>query len=175
MKTKAQKEQFLADLRREFDANPAMVVCKFEGLNVAEDQALRSAVRAQGGTYRVVANRLAHLAAKGTAYETTLEGQRGMTALAFLGDDPVATLKALVEFAKREKKFSYTSGVVDGRALDLDGLDELSRLPDLEGLQVRLLYLISSSAQRLVSVLNAPGRDVAAVLQQAVEKQKFDG
>ncbi len=175
MKTREQKQEFLADLRRSFEASPAIVVCKFRGLTVSDDQRLRAAVREQGGSYRVVANRLAHMAAKGTPYEGTLAGQRGMTSLAFLGEDPVGTLKALVAFARQQKQFRYTAGVVDGQALDLDGLVEMSKLPDLAGLQVRVLYLVNSSAQRLMGVLNAPGRDVAAVVQQAVEKQKFSG
>ena len=34
--------------------------------------------------------------------------------------------------------------------------------------------MLNSSAQRLMGVLNAPARDIAAVLQQAVEKKKFN-
>ena len=175
MKTKAQKQQILADLRDGFADNPAVVVCKFEGLTVAEDQELRGAVRDLGGSYRVVANRLAHLAARDTPFEEALKGQRGMTALAFLGEDLISTLKALVAFGKGNDKFSFNGGVVDCRTVDLDQLAELSKLPDKAGLQVRVLYLINSSAQRLMGVLNAPARDIAAVLQQAVEKQKFNG
>ena len=175
MKTKAQKLEILAELRSGFAASPAIVVCKFEGLTVSDDQELRGAIRDVGGSYRVVANRLAHLAAKGTPFEATLAGQRGMTALAFLGDDLISTLKALVAFSAESEKFSVTAGVIEGQAVDLDQLDELSKLPDKAGLQVRVLFMINSSAQRLLSVLSAPGRNVAAVLQQGVEKQKFNG
>ena len=175
MKTKAQKQEILADLKHGFAANPAIVVCKFEGLTVAQDQELRGAIRDLGGSYRVVANRLALLAARGTPFEEALTGQQGMTALAFLGEDLISTLKALVAFGKQHEQFSFNGGVVDCRTVDLDQLSELSKLPDKAGLQVRVLYLINSSAQRLMGVLNAPARDIAAVLQQAVEKQKFNG
>ncbi|MDE0109441.1 MAG: 50S ribosomal protein L10 [Bryobacterales bacterium] len=175
MKSKAQKRQILEELQHGFAEEPAIIVCKFEGLTVAEDQALRGVIRDLGGSYRVVANRLALLAARGTPYEEALTGQSGMTALAFLGKDPVSTLKALVAFSKEQDKFSFNCGVVDCRTVDLDQLTELSKLPDKAGLQVRILYMLNSSAQRLMGVLNAPARDIAAVLQQAVEKKKFNG
>lgn len=175
MKTREQKQTTLDQLRAEFDGTPAVVVCKFEGLTVAEDQQLRGVLRELGGRYRVVANRLAERAAKGTPLESTLRGQRGMTGLAFPGEDVVGSLKALVEYGKEHASFKFTAGVVEGRAMDVDQLTALSRMPGKEGIQAQLLYLINSSAQRLMGVLNAPGRDVAAVVQQGVEKERFNG
>ena len=174
MKTREEKQASLARLRTQFDGDPAVVICKFEGLTVAEDQALRGVLREMGGRYQVVSNRLAHLAAKGTPFEPVLKGQRGMTALAFPGEDLVGSLKALVQYAKAHASFKFTAGVVEGRALDVDQLNALSKMPGKEGLHAQLLYMINSSAQRLMGVLNAPGRDIAAVLQQGVEKQKFN-
>lgn len=174
MKTKSQKQAMLAQLKGSFTESPAVVVCKFEGLNVAQDQVLRSELRDLGARYQVVSNRLAALAAKDTPFESALAGQRGMTALAFPGDDLVGALKALVNYAKQEDRFSFTAGVVEGRELDAVSLDALSRMPGKEGIQAQLLYIINSSTQRLLGTLSAPGRDVAAVLQQAVEKNKFN-
>ncbi|HZL51177.1 MAG TPA: 50S ribosomal protein L10, partial [Terracidiphilus sp.] len=37
----------------------------------------------------------------------------------------------------------------------------------------KLLFLINAPAQRLVTVLNAAGRDLAVVLGQGVDKEKF--
>ena len=174
MKTKEQKQDSLTQLRSEFADCPAVVVCKFEGLTVAEDQELRGALRDTGGRYQVVANRLAHLASKGTPFESTLAGQRGMTALAFPGEDLVGSLKALVQYARAHSSFEFTAGVVEGRTLDVDQLNALSRMPGKEGLHAQLLYMINSSAQRLMGVLNAPGRDIAALIQQAVKEKKFN-
>ena len=173
MKTKEQKQAALAQLRGRFDESTAVIVCKFEGLTVAEDQELRGALRELGGGYQVVANRLAHLAARDTPYEATLAGQRGMTGLAFPGEDVVGSLKALVSYAKSHAHFKFIAGVVEGRALDVDRLNDLSRLPGLSGLHSQLMYMINSSAQRLMGVINAPGRDIAAVVHQGVKEQKF--
>lgn len=173
MKTKAEKQEALLHLKGEFASTDSIVICKFEGLAVSEDQELRGLLRSLDGRYRVVSNRLACLAAKGTPFEKSLEGQRGMTALAFPGEDLIGAVKALVAYDKDQEHFSFTAGVVEGRALDVGGLEELSRLPGKEGVYAQLLFLINSPAQRLLSTLSAPGRNVAAVVQQGVENRKF--
>jgi large subunit ribosomal protein L10 len=46
-------------------------------------------------------------------------------------------------------------------------------MPGRDELYSKLLFLINAPAQRLATVLNAAGRDVAVVLGQGVEKDKF--
>jgi large subunit ribosomal protein L10 len=48
-------------------------------------------------------------------------------------------------------------------------------MPGKEELFSKLLFLISSPAQRLATVINATGRDLAVVINQGVEKGKFAG
>ena len=173
MKAKPIKEQELSYLRGEFEKSPTVVICKFEGLTVSDAGALRSDIREKGARYRVVPNRLARLAAKGTVFEAPLAEQRGMTALAFADDDPIGLLKSLVDYKKSHEVFSFTAGVVEGRVLDVDALNELSRLPGREGLYAKLLYLINAPAQQLMGVINAPARDLSIVVDQGVKENKF--
>ena len=44
-----------------------------------------------------------------------------------------------------------------------------------EEVQAKLLYLINASAQRLVTVMNAVGRNLAVVVDQGVKENKFQG
>ena len=48
-------------------------------------------------------------------------------------------------------------------------------MPSKEEIYSKLLFLISAPAQRLVTVMNAVGRDLAVVINQGVEKEKFGG
>ena len=68
MKVKSRKVSDLEQLQEDLAASPTMFICAFEGLKVAEDFELRKQVRAAGANYRVVQNRMARLASKGTAY-----------------------------------------------------------------------------------------------------------
>jgi large subunit ribosomal protein L10 len=173
MKIRSIKSSEIEQLRQELGRAPAVFACGFEGLKVEEDFQLRRQVRQNGGSYRVLKNRLARQASEGTAYADVLGKLQGMTALAYTVDDPVGLLKALVAYAKDHPVLQFKAGVVEGRVLDVDAINQLATLPGKEGLYAQLLFLINSPAQRVVSLLAAPARDLAVVINQAVEKKKF--
>ncbi len=173
MKAKARKTEDLEQLRQDLGTYKAIFVCTFQGIKVQDDFELRKQVRAKGGRYRVVQNRLAERAAKGTPFEGALTGLQGMTSLAFAGEDALGLVKALVAYGKENPVFQFKSGVVEGRVLDVAGLNQLATLPGREELYAKLLYVISAPAQRLVSVINAPSRQVAVVVSQGVKEGKF--
>jgi large subunit ribosomal protein L10 len=52
-------------------------------------------------------------------------------------------------------------------------IQQLATMPGREELYSKLLFLINAPAQRLATVINATGRDIAVVLGQAVEQKKF--
>jgi large subunit ribosomal protein L10 len=55
----------------------------------------------------------------------------------------------------------------------VDEVKALATMPGKEELFSKLLFLINAPAQRLATVINATGRDLAVVLGQGVEKEKF--
>ena len=59
--------------------------------------------------------------------------------------------------------------------ISIKEIEALASMPSKEEIHSKLLFLISSPAQRLVTVMNAVGRDVAVVIGQGVEKGKFAG
>jgi large subunit ribosomal protein L10 len=61
-------------------------------------------------------------------------------------------------------------GVVEGRVISIKEIEALASMPSKEELISKLLFLINAPAQRLVTVMNAVGRDVAVVISQGVEK-----
>jgi large subunit ribosomal protein L10 len=173
MKAKARKTEDLEKLRQDLGTYKTIFVCTFQGIKVQDDFELRKQVRAKGGRYRVVQNRLAERAAKGTPFETALTGLQGMTSLAFAGEDAVGLVKTLVAYGKENPVFQFKSGVVEGRVLDVAGLNQLATLPGREELYAKLLYVINAPAQRLLSVMSAPGRQVAVAVNQGVKEGKF--
>jgi len=104
-----------------------------------------------------------------------LKGLRGMTSMAYTNSDPVALAKALTAYAKANPTFTFKAGMVEGRAIDIKGIADLATLPPKEEVQAKLLYLINASAQRLVTVMNAVGRNLAVVVDQGVKENKFQG
>ena len=118
-------------------------------------------------------NTLAKLAAKGTAAEEALKGLSGVTSLAYTSGDPVALAKAISKYAKDNPEFTFKAGVVEGRVISIKEIQALATMPSKEEIHSKLLFLMSAPAQRLVTVMNAVGKDLAVVINQGVEKNKF--
>ena len=83
--------------------------------------------------------------------------------------------KALSTWVKDNAEFTFKLGIVDGKVIDVAEIGALATMPSKEELFSKLLFLIQSPAQRLATVINATGRDLAVVINQAVEKEKFSG
>ena len=168
-KKREQVEKLSADLKKVKSA----IVGSFAKLTVAQDFELRKSVRTAGGRYRVVKNTLAERAARGTEVEAALKDLAGVTSIAYTEGDPVALAKALSKYAKDNPEFTFKAGVVDGRVISLKEIEALATMPSKEEIYSKLLFLMNAPAQRLVTVMNAVGRDLAVVVNQAVEKKKF--
>ena len=96
-----------------------------------------------------------------------------MTAIAYTFDDPVALAKALTAYAKTNPAFTFKSGLVEGRVVDVKSIADLAAMPPKEQIFAKLLYLINAPAQRLVSAMNGVGRNLAVVVDQGIKENKF--
>ena len=170
--TKAKKVEVLT---KELETSTSALIGTFSGLTASKDFDLRKVVRAAGGSYHVVKNKLAAKASQGSKIEAALQGLKGVSAVAYTSGDPVVLAKALSTWVKDNSEFTFKLGIVDGQVLSVKEIADLATLPGKEELFSKLLFLIQSPAQRLATVINATGRDLAVVINQAVEKGKFAG
>ena len=171
--TKAKKVEKVGRLAKELEGSTSAIIGTFAKLTVSQDFALRKVVRDAGGSYRVLKNKLAALASKGTQIEAALQGLRGVSSVAYTSGDPVALAKAVSTWVSDNAEFTFKLGIVEGKVITVAEVKQLATMPGKEELYAKLLFLISSPAQRLVTVLNATGRDLAVVIGQGVEKGKF--
>jgi large subunit ribosomal protein L10 len=171
--TKAKKIEQIEELSAGLRGVTSAIVGTFDKLTVAKDFELRKSVRGAGANYRVVKNTLAERAAQGTSIEALLKGLSGVNSIAYTQGDPVALAKALAKYVKDNPEYTFKAGVVEGRAVSIKEIEALATMPSKEELHAKLLFLIQAPAQRLARTVNALGRDVAVVLNQAVEKKKF--
>jgi len=171
--TKAKKAVKIDQLTHELGDSTSAIVGTFAKLTVSQDFELRKVVRSAGGRYRVLKNKLAARASKGTRIEQALQGLKGVSSVAYTSGDPVALAKALSTWMQENAEFTFKLGIVDGQVITVEEVKQLATMPSKEQIFSKLLFLINAPAQRLVTVMNAVGRDVAVVLNQAVEQGKF--
>jgi large subunit ribosomal protein L10 len=173
--SRAKKNEKVKQLASELETSTSAIIGTFTGLTASKDFDLRKTIRAAGGSYHVVKNKLAARSAQGTKIEAALQGLKGVSSVAYTSGDPVALAKALSNWVKENAEFTFKLGIVDGKVINIAEIESLAKLPGKEELFSKLLFLISSPAQRLVTVINATGRDLAVVVNQGVAKGKFAG
>ena len=130
---------------------------------------------AKGIEYVVVKNTLARRALDGTEYESVAEGLKGMTGWVISGDDPIdaaKTLKALVKELdfKKNEKFIIKGGFFDGAKLEGAEVEKVADLPSKEELLVLLLRTLQEGPRQMVSVVQAPARDLVNLLKNYENK-----
>jgi large subunit ribosomal protein L10 len=171
--SKAKKQEQVDKLGKDLQNVSNVVVATYTKLTVAQDFELRKALRGAGAKYQVVKNTLAERAAKGTKVEGALKDLAGVTSIAYTTGDPVAMAKALTKYAKDTPEFTFKVGVVEGRVINIKEIEALASMPSKEELMSKLLFLINAPAQRLATAINAVPRNLAVVINQAVEQKKF--
>ena len=171
--SKQKKQEKVQQLAKELETSTTAIIGTFAKLTVAQDFALRKVIREAGGKYRVVKNKLAAISARDTQVEGALKGLKGVSAVAFTSGDPVALAKSFAKWVGDNAEFQFKLGIVDGKVINVDEVKALATMPGKEEIFSKLLFLINAPAQRLATVINATGRDLAVVLNQGVEKEKF--
>jgi len=173
--SRSQKSEKIKKLASELEGSSSAIIGTFTALTASKDFDLRKTIRNAGGSYHVVKNKLAEKAAEGSRIEAALKGLKGVNAVAYTSGDPVALAKALSNWVKDNSEFTFKLGIVDGKVLNVEEIGALATMPGKEELFAKLLFLINAPAQRLATVINATGRDLAVVINQGVEKGKFTG
>ena len=173
MKTRKTKQNDLNALTERFQNSNTALVIGFNKLTVAKDQELRNQLRAIGANYQVVKNTIASKAVEGTDFEGATEHFKGMTGIAFHEDDPVTLSKTLSKFVKSNGEiYSFKVGIVEGKVVDIKGIQEIASLPSREELISKIMFLINCQAQRLVTVINAVPRNLAVVIKQIGDQKE---
>jgi large subunit ribosomal protein L10 len=57
--------------------------------------------------------------------------------------------------------------------ISIKEIEALATMPSKEEIYSKLLFLLNAPAQRLVTAMNAVGRNLAVVIDQGVKEKKF--
>ena len=157
---KIEKTNYINSLKKDLDANNAMMVYHYEGLNVNQLDELREKMRNVGALLKVTKNRITKLAIKETTHSDAEQLFSGPTAIA-LSQDPITIAKILVNFQKNNQKLKIVGGIMDNKLLAPSDVAEIAKLPTLEEARSKIVGILQASQQKLIGILLAPGRKIA--------------
>ena len=166
-----EKEQIVEELKGKFQRAQTMVFYNYIGLTVSEVSALRNQFRKADVEYRVIKNTMLKRAADSLGLSGLDPYFNGPTAVAFSYSDPVIPAKILADFIKQMKKTQIKCGVLMGRAIDAEGVNQLATLPSREELIAKMLGSMNAPVTGFVMALSGVLRKLLYALN-AVKQAK---
>lgn len=158
-------------MRERLAAASSIYLTAFQGLSVAEANELRGKLLEVGGRMQVVKNRLLRIAIAGTEYEGIADLLTGPNAITYCGEDPIAPLKVLTEFAAEHEQPPVKAGVVDGKLLTQEELEQLAKVPGREQLLAEVVGSFAGPVNELVYTLGAIVSEFVFTLQAIADKR----
>ena len=149
------KKQVVEELAGKLQTAVSGVLVKYEGITVADDTALRTALRKAGIEYSVMKNTLTGRACEMVGYGDMKQYLSGMTAIAISQDDAIAPAKIMKEYADKIPTFEIKAGFVDGGVIDQAGVEALAATPSKEVLIGKMMGSLMSSLYGFAYVLQA--------------------
>src|SRR6185312_7498031 len=169
---RTEKEEVVAALVEQLRSTESLIVADYRGLTNADLVELRAKVRGSGGRLQVVKNTLTRRAAEVAGTESLLALLEGPTAIAFVetDGDPVAVAKALADSAKDTKVLTLRGGILSGRTLTGDDVEELAKLPAPDVVKSQLVGVIVAPLTQLAALVAAPLRDLVGLIDARIEQ-----
>lgn len=159
----AKKSAIVEEVTEKFNAAASVVVVDYRGLTVDEVTRLRKQLREAGVEMKVIKNSILSRAAEKAGLSGLDDVFAGPTAVAFSNEDVVAPAKIIDEFAKDAAALEIKGGIIEGKVSSVEEITALAKLPSRDGLLSMLL-----------SVLQAPVRNVAYAVKAVAEKEDGD-
>jgi len=157
---KESKKTYVEEMKKNFTSNEAVMIAQYQGLNVKELDALRKELREKGILFKITKNRITKIAIKDTPVKDLEKYFTGPTAAA-ISSDAITTAKILTKFAKTHSKLKIVAGFMDGKVLDQKEVAIIATLPSLEEARANIVGILATPAQKLISILLAPGSKIA--------------
>ena len=168
MLNKEQKKNYVKEMKNFLDSNESIMITHYQGLTVNQLDSLRAEMRKHGILFKITKNRITKLALEGTKFKDLANLFNGPTAVAF-SKDAINTAKILTKFSKDNDNLKILGGIMGDDILNPEDVSKIATLPTLNEARAKITGILKTPAQKIVSILLAPGSKLAIL---ALEKSK---
>jgi len=167
---RAEKKLLTSEYVARLNASPFFIVAGYQGLKVEHMSELRKRLRAAGAEVHVVKNTVFRVAAKEAGIADLNGSLAGQIAAVTGQKDIAAAAKAVKTYQSEFEKPKLQFGYLGSKALSADEIRAIADLPPLPQLQGKILGVLQAPAQKLVSLLNTPGGQLARVIKAKADQ-----
>jgi len=166
---KNKKKTYIDEMKSFFNKTNSVLVTHYQGLTVKQIDELREEMRKHGILFKITKNRITKLALEGSKFKKLENLFSGPTAVAF-SQDAITSAKILTKFAKTYSNLKIIGGIMEEKPLSVEDVEKIATLPTLDEARAKITGILSSPAQKIISILLAPGSKIA-ILAHAKSKK----
>jgi large subunit ribosomal protein L10 len=164
-----EKNAAVAEITDHFRRSQAAVLTEYRGLTMAQLSELRKSLGRQT-TYAVVKNTLTKIAAQEAGVDGLEDWLSGPTAIAFIKGDPVEAAKGLRTFSRANPLLVIKGGLLEGRTLSADEVNQIADLDSREVLLAKLAGAMKAKTAQAAALFQAPISQLARLAQALADK-----
>src|SRR4030042_3699760 len=169
MLKKKEKEKIIDELTNSLSNCTIAIATDYRGLTAKDMVQLRKQLRAGGVEYQVAKNTLTRFAADKAGKKQLEPLLSGPLAVAFGYDDVIKPAKILRDFIRSSgASLKIKGGLLGDRLLSTEEVSALANIPSREVLASQLVGQLISPLYSLHTVLSAPLRGLAYVIQARI-------
>ena len=169
MMNKNKKKNYIEEMKDFFKKTNSILVTHYQGLTVKEIDSLRLEMRKHGILFKITKNRITKLALEGSKFKKLENLFTGPTAVAF-SEDAITSAKILTKFAKSNSNLKIIGGLMEEEPLSVKDVEKIATLPTLNEARAKIVGILTTPAQNIMSILLAPGSKIA-ILAHAKSKK----
>ena len=169
---KEDKELVIAELTEKLRTAENLIVADYRGLTMPQLDKLRGRLYESGASFSVVKNTLTRRAAEAAGADALLALLEGPSAVAFIDSDgdAVAVAKAISDSARETKVLMIKGGVLQGRNISAEEVEEFAKLPPVDVLRGQVLGAIIGPLNGLLGLINAPLQNLVGLIDARIEQ-----
>ena len=156
------KKKIVADLVASYKEAQSFVFVDARGLTVEQDTALRTEMRKNGVSYKVVKNTTLNLVFKELGIEGLDEMFKGPTAVAYSTEDMMAPAKVSKKFADDFEKLTIKGGIIEGKVATVAEVEALAAVPSKDVLLSQIVYALLFPITKLAMLTKAAAEKLEA-------------
>ncbi|MCX6387230.1 MAG: 50S ribosomal protein L10, partial [Solirubrobacterales bacterium] len=160
---KAEKAVAIEEITAQIKESEAIFVVDYRGMTVPQAADLRGKLREADTSLRVVKNTLTIRAADAAGAEDLKPFLAGPTAIAFVRGDAALAAKEIAAVQKEHEILAFKGGTMGGRAISVEEVTALSKLPSR---QVLIGQLVGLTAAPLVGLVRGLGGLIGGLASQ---------
>lgn len=164
-KTKTQKSDLVKSYREKIKSAKAIYFIDASKIGAIETTEIKQSLYDLDSSYNVIKNRLFNIALEEEGMKENFKAEIGQNGAIFASEQGVSeAAKIITNFIKDKEKSSLKGGMLDGKTISNESIEELASLPSKEVMIARVLATMNAPVSGFVNVLAGNVRSIVNVI-----------